>query len=82
MTRQSIDLYHFESEIFSKKTWHMIIESDFFYQTSELVQTLLINDSKIMINNISILTRKVGIYKKNGEYHLTNVDDKVKVILY
>lgn len=82
MMRKSIDLYHFQSEMLSKKTWHMIIESDFFYQTSELVQTVLINDSKIMINNISILTRKVGIYKKNDEYHLTNVDDKVKVILY
>ncbi|MBL3763986.1 hypothetical protein IRV12_03215 [Bacillus cereus] len=80
--RQSIDLYHFESEMLSKKTWHMIIESDFFYQTSELVQNLFINDSKIMINNISIFTREVDIYKKNNEFYLTGVDNNVKVILY
>jgi hypothetical protein len=79
---ESIDLYHFESEILAKKKLYMIIESDFFYQTSELVQNLFINESKIIINNISIVTRKVGIYIKNEEFHLTNSDNNVKVILY
>lgn len=32
MMKQSIDLYHFESDMLSKKTWHMIVESDFFYK--------------------------------------------------
>ena len=53
-----------------------------FYQNSEMVGILLINESKIRVNNISIATDKVEIYKINDEFHLTNVDDNVKVILY
>ncbi|MDG1606632.1 hypothetical protein P7D05_28340 [Bacillus paranthracis] len=80
--RHFIDLYHFKSEIALRKSVHVMIESDFFYQNSEVVGTLLINELKIRINNISIATNKVEIYKINDEFHLTNVDDNVKVILY
>lgn len=37
------------------------MESD-FYQNSQLVGILLINESEIRINNISITTNKVEIY--------------------
>ena len=47
------------------------MESD-FYQNSQLVGILLINESEIRINNISITTNKVEIYW----------NDNVKVILY
>ncbi len=53
-----------------------------FYQNSELVGILLINESEIRINTISITTNKVEIYKMNDEFYLTNVNDNVKVILY
>ncbi|PFW57839.1 hypothetical protein COL13_09385 [Bacillus cereus] len=80
--RHFIDLYDFKSEIALKKSIYVMIESDFFYQNSEMVGILLINESKIRVNNISIATDKVEIYKINDEFHLTNVDDNVKVILY
>jgi len=80
--RHFIDFYDFKSEIALRKSIYVMIESDFFYQNSEMVGILLINESKIRVNNISIATDKVEIYKINDEFHLTNVDDNVKVILY
>lgn len=59
--RRCIELYHFKYEISLKKLVHVIMESD-FYQNSQLVGILLINESEIRINNISITTNKVEIY--------------------
>ncbi|WAI39577.1 MAG: hypothetical protein NRZ51_06465 [Bacillus paranthracis] len=60
----------------------MMIENDFFYQGSQLVENVWVNDSTIFINNVKILTKGIEIYKKNNEYYLMHQADNTRVILY
>ncbi|ACM11376.1 hypothetical protein BC30090_0792 [Bacillus cereus] len=77
-----IDLNSFRTEILAKHVLHMMIENDFFYQGSQLVENVWVNDSTIFINNVKILTKGIEIYKKNNEYYLTHQADNTRVILY
>ncbi|EJR47064.1 hypothetical protein [Bacillus paranthracis] len=77
-----IDLNNFKTEILAKHVLHMMIENDFFYQGSQLVENIWVNDSTIFINNVKILTKGIEIYKKNNEYYLTHRADNTRVILY
>lgn len=42
-----IDLNSFKKEILAKHVLHMMIENDFFYQGSQLVENIWVNDSTI-----------------------------------
>ena len=77
-----IDLNSFRTEILAKHVLHMMTENDFFYQGSQLVENIWVNDSTIFINNVKILTKGIEIYKKNNEFYLTCHPDSTKVILY
>ncbi|AAU19482.1 hypothetical protein BK742_02135 [Bacillus thuringiensis serovar pingluonsis] len=77
-----IDLNSFRTEILAKHVLHMMIENDFFYQGSQLVENVWVNDSTIFINNVKILTKGIEIYKKNNEYYLTHQADNTRIILY
>ncbi|MBJ6721672.1 hypothetical protein I2750_15680 [Bacillus sp. PR5] len=77
-----IDLNSFRTEILAKHVLHMMIETEFFYQGSQLVENVWVNDSTIFINNVKILTKGIEIYKKNNEYYLTHQSDNTRVILY
>ncbi|HDR4868274.1 TPA: hypothetical protein QCR55_004720 [Bacillus cereus] len=77
-----IDLNIFKKEILAKHVLHMMIENDFFYQGSQLVENIWVNDSTIFINNVKILTKGIEIYKKNNEFYLTHQPDSTKVIIY
>lgn len=77
-----IDLKNFKTEILAKHVLHMMIENDFFYQGSQLVENVWVNDSTIFINNVKILTKGIEIYKKNNEYYLTHQLGDTRVILY
>ncbi|MEF7556561.1 hypothetical protein [Bacillus thuringiensis] len=77
-----IDLNSFKTEILAKHVLHMMIENDFFYQGSQLVENVWVNDSTIFINNVKILTKGIEIYKKNNEYYLTHQADNTRIILY
>ena len=43
-----IDLNSFRTEILAKHVLHMMIENDFFYQGSQLVENVWVNDSTIL----------------------------------
>lgn len=77
-----LDLQEFKLEVREKESMQMIIESDFFYQTSEPIENLLISEAYIRINNIKIAIGKIKIYKKNNEWYLTNSLNNLKIIIY
>ncbi|MFH7833123.1 hypothetical protein [Bacillus luti] len=77
-----IDLNSFRTEILAKHVLHMMIETEFFYQGSQLVENVWVNDSTIFINNVKILTKGIEIYKKNNEFYLTHQSSDTRVIIY
>ncbi|MGH1298660.1 hypothetical protein [Bacillus pretiosus] len=77
-----IDLNSFRTEVLAKRVFHMIIETEFFYQGAQLVENVWVNDSTIFINNVKVLTKGIEIYKKNNEYYLTHQSGDTRVILY